>query len=418
MAVPPARPGRGEVRGRPEPEGPRREGGGASGRDRRHPAGQSGTAGTAGQGGTGGLAGTGGATGTGGAAEHLGRIGGRRWGGSERWGNAGASGRRRGETGGCRGGNGGGSAGAGGDADADASLDGDTDASVDASWVEGFRRRVHRRRRERDDGVWVRRRSGREIRRHRRLRRQHLQRRAKWRISSSHVTPTSSVPTGDNNTLRVGLHDRREYRPVLQPVHWQLRGAYPPGSATDRFWPSLGNHDWVSGNVNGHANYFTLPGNERYYDVSLGLVHLYAIDSDSQEPDGMGSTSTQATWLQESSPLRRPASTSVFFHHPAYSSGSTVRLLPCGGRSKLGRRRRCSPGTITCTKGSRSEIFRISPSELVARAFTRFRYDSALVGNAIQRRSRCSLRHRRQHRDEVRARRMRPPVPWWTRTPI
>ena len=33
-----------------------------------------------------------------------------------------------------------------------------------------------------------------------------------------------------------------------------------------RFFPSLGNHDWGTGNVNAYFDYFELPGNERYYD--------------------------------------------------------------------------------------------------------------------------------------------------------
>ena len=48
-----------------------------------------------------------------------------------------------------------------------------------------------------------------------------------------------------------------------------------------------------------YTDYFTLPGNERYYDVDLGLVHLYAIDSDSHEPDGNTATSKQAPWLKD-----------------------------------------------------------------------------------------------------------------------
>lgn len=99
-------------------------------------------------------------------------------------------------------------------------------------------------------------------------------------------------------------------------------GAYGPGSPTNRFWPTLGNHDWGQGNVNAHLNYFTLPGNERYYDVDLGVVHLYAVDSDSREPDGVTAGSVQGTWLQS----RLASSTAcwdiVVFHHAAYSSGA------------------------------------------------------------------------------------------------
>jgi hypothetical protein len=90
----------------------------------------------------------------------------------------------------------------------------------------------------------------------------------------------------------------------------------------------LGNHDWNSIDCSGgscsgaYFDYFTLPNNERYYEVDLGIVHLFAIDSDSDEPDGQDENSIQASWLQD----RLAASTScynlVYFHHAAYSSGN------------------------------------------------------------------------------------------------
>jgi hypothetical protein len=99
-------------------------------------------------------------------------------------------------------------------------------------------------------------------------------------------------------------------------------GNFGPGSATNRFWPSPGNHDWHAPNLQPYLDYFTLPGNERYYDVDLGVVHLYAIDSDGDEPDGNDAQSVQAAWLQD----RLARSTScwdvVYFHHAAYSSSS------------------------------------------------------------------------------------------------
>jgi glucose/arabinose dehydrogenase len=97
-------------------------------------------------------------------------------------------------------------------------------------------------------------------------------------------------------------------------------GSYGSGAETNRFYPVLGNHDWDSASGQPYLDYFTLPGNERYYDVVLGPVQIFAIDSDSREPDGVGASSTQAAWLQQ----QLAASTSpwklVYFHHPPYSS--------------------------------------------------------------------------------------------------
>jgi len=100
---------------------------------------------------------------------------------------------------------------------------------------------------------------------------------------------------------------------------------------TNRFFPSLGNHDYTdTGGVSVYESYFTLPGsgfsnssgNERYYDFVWGPVHFFVLNSNSQEPNGISSSSTQAAWLQS----RLAASTSpwqvVFDHHPPYSSGT------------------------------------------------------------------------------------------------
>src|SRR4051794_38411966 len=70
-------------------------------------------------------------------------------------------------------------------------------------------------------------------------------------------------------------------------------GSYGAGSGTtNRFWPSLGNHDWYS--ATGAAPYLAyfpmLPGNGRYYDVAIGPVHFFSVDSDAHEPDGIDAT--------------------------------------------------------------------------------------------------------------------------------
>ena len=98
-------------------------------------------------------------------------------------------------------------------------------------------------------------------------------------------------------------------------------GAYGPGSKENRFWPTLGNHDWESGNVQAHYDYFTLPGNERYYDVDFGLVHLFMVDSESEEPDGATYDSVQGVWLQNAMAQSDACFKLVLFHRPPFSSG-------------------------------------------------------------------------------------------------
>ncbi|HJW89782.1 MAG TPA: metallophosphoesterase, partial [Anaerolineales bacterium] len=136
------------------------------------------------------------------------------------------------------------------------------------------------------------------------------------------LEPEFIITTGDNNypsgsAKTIDGNIGQYYHDFIFPYI----GEYGEGADINRFFPSLGNHDWNTPEAQPYLDYFTLPGNERYYDFTWGPVHLFAIDSDSREPDGVGRSSVQAGWLQE----RLAASTSpwqiVYMHHPAYSSG-------------------------------------------------------------------------------------------------
>ena len=132
------------------------------------------------------------------------------------------------------------------------------------------------------------------------------------------------VTTGDNSypDASAAYLDRnvgQYYREFIHPY----RGTYGAGSPTgaNRFFPIMGNHEWDGGGSSNYLNYFTLPGNERYYEMRAGPVHVFAVDSDPREPDGISSTSVQAQWLR----TRMGASTAAWqiplVHHPPYSSG-------------------------------------------------------------------------------------------------
>jgi len=94
------------------------------------------------------------------------------------------------------------------------------------------------------------------------------------------------------------------------------------GTTTNRFFPTLGNHDWRAANAQPYLDYFTLPGNERYYTVTQGPVQIFVIDSDPNEPDGRTATSTQAQWLQTQLAASTATWKLVTMHHPPYSSSS------------------------------------------------------------------------------------------------
>jgi tartrate-resistant acid phosphatase type 5 len=150
-------------------------------------------------------------------------------------------------------------------------------------------------------------------------------------------TPDFIVTTGDNSygSTSIDINIGKYYHEFIG----NYTGSQGAGSPTNRFFPSIGNHDYTDGGrINAYLNYFTLPGagiqttntsgNERYYDFIQGPIHFFVINSNSQEPDGITSSSTQALWLQ----TQLAASTSpwkiVVDHHPPYSSGTTHGSTP------------------------------------------------------------------------------------------
>lgn len=145
--------------------------------------------------------------------------------------------------------------------------------------------------------------------------------------------PDFVVTVGDNNytpnDTTVQAWDDEIGRYYGQFIRYPAgsTSAYAPGPAVNNFFPALGNHDWDAG-IAGWQNYFELPGNERYYDVVRGPVHLFIIDSDGREPDGNTSASVQGLWLQHQLASSTSPWKIVLFHHPPYSSSSTHGSTP------------------------------------------------------------------------------------------
>jgi tartrate-resistant acid phosphatase type 5 len=134
--------------------------------------------------------------------------------------------------------------------------------------------------------------------------------------------PEFVVTLGDNNypmgaaetiDFNIGLF----YHDFIAPYV----GRFGCGGARNRFFPALGNHDWYSSGARPYLDYFGLPGNERYYDVAWGDVHVFAIDSDPHEPDGVTAGSVQAKWLEATLAASKARWQIVYFHHAPYSSG-------------------------------------------------------------------------------------------------
>jgi len=138
---------------------------------------------------------------------------------------------------------------------------------------------------------------------------------AGWQPELIITTGDNNYPSGSADTIDANIG--QFYHAYIYPY----LGGYGAGADQNRFFPSLGNHDWVAANAQPYLDYFTLPGNERYYDFTWGPVHFFALDSDPSEPDGVGSSSPQAVWLQNALAGSTRPWQIVYFHTAPYSSG-------------------------------------------------------------------------------------------------
>ncbi len=135
--------------------------------------------------------------------------------------------------------------------------------------------------------------------------------------------PDFIITVGDNNypdgaASTIDANIGKYFHDYISPYV----GSYGSGSDINRFFPTLGNHDWYTTNAQPYLDYFTLPGNERYYDFVWGPVHFFALDSDEHEPDGVNEGSKQAAWLNQGLAASTSPWNIVYTHYPPFSSGT------------------------------------------------------------------------------------------------
>ena len=140
--------------------------------------------------------------------------------------------------------------------------------------------------------------------------------------------PDFIITTGDNNYPRGSMLTIDNN--IGQYYHEYIgnyTGKYGSGSQQNRFFPTFGNHDWRSTTClldpcrGAYFGYFSLPGNERYYDFVWGPVQFFMLDSNIEEPDGTSPDSIQGLWLQNHLATSTSLWKIVVLHHPPYSSG-------------------------------------------------------------------------------------------------
>lgn len=140
-----------------------------------------------------------------------------------------------------------------------------------------------------------------------------------WKPEFIVTTGDNNYPAGEQRTIDKNIAKHYADYIAFNPNY---KGAYrAQGATTNRFFPTLGNHDWRTIDLQPYFDMFQLPGNQRYYTFSRGPVDFFILDSDPHEPDGVDAHSVQAQWLQRALSASRAAFKIVVMHHPPYSSG-------------------------------------------------------------------------------------------------
>jgi len=133
--------------------------------------------------------------------------------------------------------------------------------------------------------------------------------------------PDFITTLGDNNHP-VGSAETID-RNIGQFFHEYIsfyKGMYGSGATTNRFFPIPGHRDWDTNKLQPYLDYFTLPGNERYYDFTWGPVHFFMLDTDEREPDGATVFSTQGEWLRRKLAESTSPWNLIYAHHAPYLS--------------------------------------------------------------------------------------------------
>lgn len=136
--------------------------------------------------------------------------------------------------------------------------------------------------------------------------------------------PSAILIAGPNETnydagVGASFHD------FLKPYY----GAHGDGGDTNKVWPAAGNTDWLDG-LAAYRAFFALPNPRRYYEVCIGLVHLFVLDLTTSETDGFDAASVQAQWLRAKlllSPARWKVVMSFASGYSSTSGFSTSSIL-------------------------------------------------------------------------------------------
>lgn len=91
----------------------------------------------------------------------------------------------------------------------------------------------------------------------------------------------------------------------------------------NRFFPAPGNHDYDADINDNYLRFFTLPGNERWYDFRKGSMHFFSMDSNVEYDYG-----AMRIWLEEKVAASDAPFKVAIFHHPPFSVSQHGNYVP------------------------------------------------------------------------------------------
>ena len=138
-----------------------------------------------------------------------------------------------------------------------------------------------------------------------------------WQPDFIATTGDNHYPSGPNEGVDdIDRHIGKFYHDYIG----NYRGRYGEGAKQNRFFPIPGHRDWDVDDLKPYLDFFSLPGNERYYDFVWGPVHCFMLDTDEREPDGADLSSIQADWLRNGLASSKSTWKLVFLQHAPYTS--------------------------------------------------------------------------------------------------
>lgn len=122
-----------------------------------------------------------------------------------------------------------------------------------------------------------------------------------------------NYPDGEESTIQanVGQHYARWIK--------GYQGPHGPGAATNRFFPTPGNHDYRAEGSQPYLDFFPFLEGRRFYDQDLGLLHLISLDSEG--PAAKDIDSEQGELVKNIGANSDACWKMVYFHRPLHSSG-------------------------------------------------------------------------------------------------